>query len=176
MMKKYLPYIIGYVIYASFVLMCLSYEHDDRDYQAMFIWWLITAPLIAGCIFYFIKKRYFTTDKVEKTEDPSPQENKENKPLFIQTWTLLNFARECGPKMQVREYTNNLTGESFKLCVFIDNYGKETTIRFLSQLGELTPSEISARKNDLKVGRMSNGKYYLYDKNPSEWETIDLGL
>lgn len=168
-MRKYLPYIIGYTIYASIVLMVIVGERGHRFWEP-FIGWLVTIPLILGCVVYLIWKYYYTgTDgnDVGTTEQPS---------LFIQSWSLLDFARKYGPKMQVRGYTNNSTGEPFKLCVFIDNSGKETSVRFLSQLGELTSSEISARKNNLKIGKMSNNKLYLYDKDINEWETIDLGL
>ena len=174
-MKKYLPYIIGYTIYASIVLMVIADERGHRFWEP-FIGWLVTIPLILGCIVYLIWKYYYNSnpngdgviiDNVGTTEQPS---------LFIQSWPLLDFAKKYGPKMQVRGYTNNSTGESFKLCIFIDNSGKETSVRFLSQLGELTPTEISVRKNNLKVGKMSNDKLYLYDKDINEWETVDLGL
>ena len=174
-MKKYLPYIIGYTIYASIVLMVIADERGHRFWEP-FIGWLVTIPLILGCIVYLIWKYYYNSnpngdgviiDNVGTTEQPS---------LFIQSWPLLDFAKKYGPKMQVRDYTNNSTGESFKLCIFIDNSGKETSVRFLSQLGELTPTEISVRKNNLKVGKMSNDKLYLYDKDINEWETVDLGL
>lgn len=170
-MRKYLPYIIGYTIYASIILMVIVGERGHHFWEP-FIGWLVTIPLILGCVVYLIWKYYYkgtSTDgnDVGTTEQPS---------LFIQSWSLLDFAREYGPKMQVRGYTNNSTGEPFKLCVFIDNSGKETSVRFLSQLVELTSSEISARKNNLKIGKMSNNKLYLYDKDINEWETIDLGL
>lgn len=175
-MRKYLPYIIGYTIYASIILMVIVGERGHHFWEP-FIGWLVTIPLILGCVVYLIWRYYHKDtstngngviiDDVGTTEQP---------PLFIQSWSLLDFARKYGPKMQVRGYTNNSTGEPFKLCVFIDNSGKETSVRFLSQLGELTPSEISARKNNLKIGKMSNNKLYLYDKDINEWETIDLGL
>lgn len=175
-MKKYLPYIIGYTIYASIVLMVIANERGHRFWEP-FIGWLVTIPLILGCIVYFIWKYHHkdnnpkgdgvVVDGIGTTEQPS---------LFIQSWSLLDFAKKYGPKMQVRGYTNNSTGEPFKLCVFIDNSGKETSVRFLSQLRGLTSSEISARKNELKISKMSNGKYYLHDNNIKEWEDIDLGL
>lgn len=171
-MKKYLPYIIGYVIYASFVLICLSYERDDRDYWAMFIGWLIMAPLIVGSIGYYVKKHYFPTNDTSDIERVLSQE--EGNPLFLQDWTLMDFAKKFGPKMGIRTYTNNTTGEIFKVCIFCTPTGKETTVKFFSQLGELTPIEITQRKNELKVGRMNNGKYYLHDNNIEMWEDITL--
>lgn len=171
-MRKYLPYIIGYAIYASFVSICLSYERDDRDFWAMFIGWLIMVPLIVGSIGYYIKKRYFSTNDDSNVEENLIKE--ENNPLFLQDWTLIDFAKKFGPKMGIRTYTNNTSGEVFKVCIFCSPSGVETFVRFFSQLGELTPVEISQRKNELKVGRMSNGKYYLHDNNIKIWEDITL--
>lgn len=170
-MRKYLPYIIGYTIYASIILMVIVGERGHHFWEP-FIGWLVTIPLILGCVVYLIWKYYYKGTSTDGNDVGTTEQLS----LFIQSWSLLDFAREYGPKMQVRGYTNNSTGEPFKLCVFIDNSGKETSVRFLSQLGELTSSEISARKNNLKIGKMSNNKLYLYDKDINEWETIDLGL
>jgi len=171
-MKKYLPYIVGYAIYASFVLICLSYERDDRDYWAMFIGWLIMAPLIVGSIGYYIKKHYFYTDDSSDIEETLPQE--ESNPLFLQDWSLIDFAKNFGPKIGIRTCTNNTSGEIFKVCIFCTPLGVETSVSFFSQLGELTPSEITERKEKLKVGRMNNGKYYLHDANIDMWEDVTL--
>lgn len=174
-MKKYLPYIIGYTIYASIVLMVIANERGHRFWEP-FIGWLVTIPLILGCIVYLIWKYYYKDRNTNGGGVIIDVRSPEQPSLFIQSWSLLDFAKKYGPKMQVRGYTNNSTGEPFKLCVFIDNSGKETSVRFLSQLGELTPTEISVRKNNLKVGKMSNNKLYLYDKDINEWETVDLSL
>lgn len=173
-MRKYLPYTIGYTIYASIVLIAIAGERGHHFWEP-FIGWLITIPLILGCIVYLIWKYYYK-DNSSSNVGVIIDYTGTTPSLFIQSWSLLDFAKKYGPKMQVRGYTNNSTGESFKLCIFIDNSGKETSVKFLSQLGELTPTEISARKNNLKVGKMSNDKLYLYDKDINEWETVDLGL
>lgn len=180
-MKKYLPYIIGYSIYASIVLIAIAGERGHHFWEP-FIGWLVTIPLILGCVVYLIWRYYHRSGTIDynvaDTDDVSTDnvEVIEQSSLFVQSWSLLDFARKCGPKMQVRSYINSLTGKPFKLCIFIDNSSKETSVRFLSQLGELTPSEISARKENLKIGKMSNNKLYLYDKDINEWETVDLGL
>lgn len=101
--------------------------------------------------------------------------NNTKEPLFIQAWPLLDFAREYGPKMQVGMFYSK-EGKPFHKIQFVDKNGKATPACFFSQLGELTPSEISARKDELKIGMMPNGKYYLHDGNIKEWEDIDLGL
>lgn len=34
------------------------------------------------------------------------------------SWSLIAFAREFGPKMQVGEFVNSESGETFKSCIF----------------------------------------------------------
>ena len=53
-MKKYIPFIVGYAIYASSVLIAIA--DARRDYWQLFIMWLITIPLVVGCIIYFVFK------------------------------------------------------------------------------------------------------------------------
>lgn len=57
----------------------------------------------------------------------------------------------------------------------IQKDGTYDYVGFHSQLGELTPAEISKRKKELKVGLTESGKYVLYD-HIDDWEIVDLGL
>ena len=66
------------------------------------------------------------------------------------SWSLLAFAKQFGPKMQVGEFSNKETGEVFKSCIF-DNGDTRTFVSFSSNLGELSPKQIAAQKNDLQV-------------------------
>ncbi len=77
--------------------------------------------------------------------------------------------------MQVGNFVNSNTGEEFKSCMFIKENGSYDYVGFHSQLGELTPAEISERKKELKVGLTNSGKYVLYD-HINDWEIVDLGL
>lgn len=98
----------------------------------------------------------------------------ENNTSVIQSWSLLEFAKNY-IKMQVGNFVNSNTGEEFKSCMFIKEDGSYDYVGFHSQLGELTPAEISERKKELKVGLTLSGKYVLYD-HIDDWENVDLGL
>lgn len=84
------------------------------------------------------------------------------KPKIIKTWSLLDFAREFGPKMQVGEFINSETQETFKNCIFIKDNTK-TYVAFSSKVGVLTPKEIVKRKNSLIVVQLDSGMYSLYE-------------
>ena len=98
----------------------------------------------------------------------------ENNTSILQSWSLLEFVKNY-VKMQVGNFVNSNTGEEFKSCMFIKEDGSYDYVGFHSQLGELTPAEITKRKNDLKVGLTQSGKYVLYD-HIDDWEIVDLGL
>ena len=98
----------------------------------------------------------------------------ENNTSILQSWSLLEFAKNYA-KMQVGNFVNSNTGEEFKSCMFIKEDGSYNYVGFHSQLGELTPAEISERKKELKVGLTQSGKYVLYD-HIDDWENVDLGL
>lgn len=96
------------------------------------------------------------------------------------SWTLLEFAKTHGKKMQVGEFSNSDTGEVFKSCVF----GEGDSITFVSfspNLGELTPKEIASMKDDLQVVEWDNQDtdkhgYTLCKKGRGAWEEVDLGF
>lgn len=93
---------------------------------------------------------------------------------ILQSWSLLEFTKNY-VKMQVGNFVNSNTGKEFKSCMFIKEDGTYDYVGFHSQLGELTPAEISERKKELKVGLTESGKYVLYD-HIDDWEIVDLGL
>lgn len=76
--------------------------------------------------------------------------------------------------MQVGTFTNGTTGEKYKACIFTQGDGTMTYVRFYSRLGELTPTEISKRKEELKVGVTVSNELYLHNENVEVWETINL--
>lgn len=51
-MKKYIHFVIPYAIYVSIVLITIA--DARRDYWQLFIFWIITLPLIVGYIAYII--------------------------------------------------------------------------------------------------------------------------
>lgn len=93
---------------------------------------------------------------------------------ILQSWSLLEFAKNY-VKLKVGNFVNSNTGEEFKSCMFLKKDGTYDYVGFHSQLGELTPAEISKRKKELKVGLTNSGKYVLYD-HIDDWEIVDLGL
>ena len=98
----------------------------------------------------------------------------ENCTSITQSWSLLEFAKNY-VKMKVGDFVNSNTGKEFKFCMFLKEDGTYDYVGFHSQLGELTPSEITKRKKELKVGLTQSGKYVLYD-HIDDWENVDLGI
>lgn len=170
-MKKYLPYIVGYAIYASIILIVI-HDESRSNYWPMFIGWIITAPLIVLCIGYFIwKYRKNNSEEFEESildVDNSDDEDK----LFPNKWTLMEFARNFG-HMQIGEFRNEY-GIIYHKCSFTKEDGSIIYVSFFSQLGELTPEEVKNRKDELFVGQMESGKYYLYAKGVKAWEDVCL--
>lgn len=91
------------------------------------------------------------------------------------SWSLIAFAKEFGPKMQVGEFVNKETGEDFKSCIFT-NGETRTFVAFSSKMGPLSPREIAAKKNELQVVQLESGHYSLCKQGENTWEQVDLGL
>lgn len=92
------------------------------------------------------------------------------------SWTLLDFARKFSKMKVTSELTNTQTGETFKSCAFIDKGGAVTLVGFSSNLGELTPMQISSMKNELQVVELESGNYKLCKSGADSWQDVDLGL
>lgn len=109
----------------------------------------------------YMKKVAEIIDNSLKEEDNKETTNEEPlKHKIIKTWSLLDFAREFGPKMQVGEFINSETQKTFKNCIFTKDNTK-TFVAFSSKLGVLTPKEIVERKNSLIVVQLDSGIYSL---------------
>lgn len=91
------------------------------------------------------------------------------------SWSLIAFAKEFGPKMQVGEFVNKETGEDFKSCIFT-NGETRTFVAFSSKMGVLSPREIAAKKNELQVVQLESGHYSLCKQGENTWKDVDLGL
>lgn len=95
------------------------------------------------------------------------------------SWSLLSFAREFGPKMQVGEFVNSESGDKFKSCIFTKG-DTRTFVAFSSKLGVLSPREIAAQKDDLQVvlceTKDGDDMYSLCHQGQDSWENVDLGL
>mgnify|MGYP003560495789 FL=1 len=91
------------------------------------------------------------------------------------SWSLLSFARAHG-RMKVAPFVNKETGEAFKSCAFVTSEGTTTLVAFSSNLGELTPRQIAAQKDNLQVVQLETGTFKLCKQGASSWEDVDLGL
>jgi hypothetical protein len=70
------------------------------------------------------------------------------------SWSLMAFARAKGlPHPNTSK--NTLTGETFHNLCFVDQDNNRTFVAFSSKLGELTPEEIVARKDELQVVKLN---------------------
>ena len=103
------------------------------------------------------------------------QNNSNNNQGIINSWSLIAFARSHG-KMQVGEFANKETGEVFKSCIFTDLAGDRCFVAFSSKMGELTPREIAAMKDELQVVQLESGNFSLCKQGQNAWEDVDLGL
>lgn len=91
------------------------------------------------------------------------------------SWSLISFARAHG-KMKVAPFVNKETGEAFKSCAFVDSDGATTLVAFSSKLGELTPQQISAMKDNLQVVQLETNTFKLCKAGQNSWEDVDLGI
>lgn len=91
------------------------------------------------------------------------------------SWSLLSFARAHG-KMKVAPFINKETGEAFKSCAFVDSDNTVTLVAFSSNLGELTPQQIAAQKNELQIVELETGTFKLCKQGVNSWDDVDLGL
>jgi hypothetical protein len=92
------------------------------------------------------------------------------------SWSLLAFAKTHG-KMQVGEFANKETGETFKSCIFTNpEDNSRCFVAFSSKLGEMTPAEIAAKKDDLQIVELESGNYSLCNVGNNAWQDVELGL
>ena len=91
------------------------------------------------------------------------------------SWSLISFAKSHG-KMKVAPFVNKETGEAFKSCAFLSPEGEITLVAFSSKLGELTPKQIAAQKDDLQVVQLESGSFKLCKTGHDTWEDVDLGI
>ena len=90
-----------------------------------------------------------------------------------QSWSLMAFA--SGKKMQVGSFVNSETGEQFKSCIFTEkSTGDRCFVAFSSNLGELTPAQISAMKHELQVVELNSGNFSLCKQGQGTWEDVEL--
>lgn len=180
--EKYKWYILGYVLYVSIVL--ASIWNQRREFWPLFIVWCITIPLALYIVCSLVSK--YQRRKKNRKEIPATivsntaethdniKDNKNSDSDLVNSWSLVEFARLHG-KMQVGEFKNKETGETFKSCIFTNEAGNSLYVAFYSKLGILTPQQIKERKEDLKVGLLNTNKYVLYEVWEG-WSDVNLGI
>lgn len=94
---------------------------------------------------------------------------------IVNSWSLIAFAKSHG-KMQVGEFVNKEDGEVFKSCIFTGPDDTRTFVAFSSKLGELTPQEIAAQKDNLQVVELEGGHYSLCRQGAQAWQDVNLGI
>lgn len=94
------------------------------------------------------------------------------------SWSLIAFVKAMGGKLQVGEFTNKEDGTIFHSCIVSDGTSENRTfVAFSSNLGELTPHQIVAQKDNLQVVQFDeSGRYCLCTKGENSWEDVDLGI
>ena len=92
------------------------------------------------------------------------------------SWSLLAFAKSHG-KMQVGEFANKETGETFKSCIFTNpEDSSRCFVAFSSKMGELSPKEIAEQKDELQVVELESGNYSLCRQGANAWEDVNLDI
>jgi hypothetical protein len=82
--------------------------------------------------------------------------------LKHESWPLVEFAKFHGEIKVTDELKDEITGEKYKSCSFIDANNFETLVGFDTSLGELTLTEIIAQKDELIVIKTNEDSYKLF--------------
>lgn len=103
-----------------------------------------------------------------------------NQPLPNQgiknSWSLIAFAKSHG-KMQVGDFVNKETGDNFKSCIFTNpTDNSRCFVAFSSKLGEMSPADIAAQKDNLQVVELESGNFSLCKQGDNAWQDVELGL
>lgn len=104
----------------------------------------------------------------------------ENKNNIVANLTFMAFGKmKKTAKLQIADFVNSETGETFKSLVFTSITGDKTFVAFSKKLGVLTKTELAAQKADLQVVEMApdaNGKvhYVLCKQGANILEDVDI--
>ena len=93
---------------------------------------------------------------------------------IVKTASLREF--KGNRRMQIGAFVNKESGDQFKSCIFTDPAGDRCFVAFSSKMGELTPREIAAMKDELQVVQLKSGNFSLCKQGQNAWEDVDLGL
>ena len=111
-------------------------------------------------------------EAVEKHTVPIDSKKLSEQKFKMKTWSLEAFIQDHG-EMEVGDFENKQTGDTFQSCVFV-NGDTKTFVAFSSKLGVLTPEEIAKMKDKLVVVQLPSGKYSLAKPKKSPWRRVDI--
>lgn len=89
------------------------------------------------------------------------------------SFTLVAFNKQFS-RLQIGEFTNPTTGDTFKSLIFTDAQGEKTFVGFSQNLGELSPAQLKAQKDSLQVVQLESGSYKLCKQGENTWEDVEL--
>lgn len=97
---------------------------------------------------------------------------------IVNSWSLMSFAQAHGkPQVGSFEHVDEETGEvrKFKSMIFTEpESNARTFVSFSSNLGELTPAQISEQKKSLQVVELEGGHFSLCKQGANAWEDVLL--
>lgn len=99
------------------------------------------------------------TDKAPKEKQPSSAIEPEVRPQRVATEVLLNFARNNGKMQVINKKISD--GNYDRYCQFTSEDGKTIRVEFADRIGFLSSKEISEKKYQLSVDKLSDGTYCL---------------
>ena len=76
--------------------------------------------------------------------------------------------------MQLCQAPDKNNRESYLKCRFIKDKEHITYVNVSSRLQYTTPKEITQNKDKIRIGRLPDEKYVLYDFRWKDWEDVDL--
>jgi hypothetical protein len=100
---------------------------------------------------------------------------------IVRSWSIDEFKRMKGtPKLGSFQAVDQETGEmrNFKSVVFVDSTNPDPQtnkcfVGFSSNLGELTPAQYKAMRNELQVVELESGSYKLCKQGSGAWEDLE---
>ena len=98
--------------------------------------------------------------------------------MIVSSISLLAFAREHG-KMQIGNFTNKQTGETFESCIFSNQNGVRTFAHFSEKLrnkGIPSAQELGRNYDKYQVITNESGNHILCEQGENQWEDVNLPL
>lgn len=134
---------------------------------------IIDALILSRCINTLIEEWYMF-----KEDNFFPIVEDVDADRCITSWSLFEFLKLHGPKIQLGGFVRfrNLQGEHWPVCR-IGNDGKYWIYAYISlRFRNVSVGEILRKAEFLRIGKLPNGHYVLYDNSPKIWEDVPIQL